>query len=102
MKPLRLLGQCDPNRGLSEQLAARAMRGDQGRPESVWPGCGGDLAGHRAAALADVLQYLRDFTLTFADQRRHTGHANFHDLLTWARDLLLGPCRRASPRPGAV
>lgn len=46
------------------------------------------LAEHRTAVLAALLGYLRDFTLDVADWRRRQGAATFHDLLTWARDLL--------------
>jgi ATP-dependent helicase/nuclease subunit A len=43
---------------------------------------------HRQAALADLLHHLRDFTARYARERRERGQATFHDLLTWARDLL--------------
>ncbi len=46
------------------------------------------LEEHRTAVFVALLGYLRDFTLDFADQRRQRGVATFHDLLTWARDLL--------------
>ena len=46
------------------------------------------LLSHRAGVLGDVMAHLRDFTLTFAEERRAQGVAAFHDLLVWARDLL--------------
>lgn len=46
------------------------------------------LAAHRAAAFAELLAVLRDFTLEFIAERRCKGMATFHDLLTWTRDLL--------------
>jgi ATP-dependent helicase/nuclease subunit A len=87
---LRLLRQCAPK--------------SQGGSQSNWPpgrckyfkrvlkDCAGELSlvleEHRSAAFADLLQHLRDFTLAFAEDRKHAGTATFHDLLTWARDLL--------------
>ena len=69
--------------------------------------CGQDvaatLAAHRAAALADLLQYLRDFTLTFADQRRHPATPIFatcsRGLATCFRTM---PTCVAAPRRGSV
>jgi ATP-dependent helicase/nuclease subunit A len=46
------------------------------------------LAAHRQAALAKVLAYVRELVLTYECERRRAGVATFHDLLTWARDLL--------------
>ena len=46
------------------------------------------LSAHRAAALGDLLDELRAFTLDFTEERRRQGVAGFHDLLLWARDLL--------------
>ena len=46
------------------------------------------LESHRAASLAQVLAALRDFTQASVAARRGEGVATFHDLLTWARDLL--------------
>jgi ATP-dependent helicase/nuclease subunit A len=40
------------------------------------------LEASRIATLSDVLGYLRDFTLSYADRRRRLGVATFHDLLT--------------------
>ena len=48
----------------------------------------GVVDAHRQAALADLLHHLRDFTAAYAQERRDRGQATFHDLLTWARDLL--------------
>ncbi|MBI3969913.1 MAG: UvrD-helicase domain-containing protein [Chloroflexi bacterium] len=42
----------------------------------------------RTAAFAALLEHLRDFTLEYAAERKRMGVATFHDLLTWARDLL--------------
>jgi len=46
------------------------------------------LEAHRAAALADLLGYLAEFTLAYARDRKSRGVATFHDLLVWSRDLL--------------
>ena len=46
------------------------------------------LAGRRAEILNGLLKALRDFVLEYAAERRQRGVATFHDLLTWARDLL--------------
>jgi ATP-dependent helicase/nuclease subunit A len=46
------------------------------------------LAAHRTAALAALLEALRDFVLAGVRRRRSEGVANFHDLPAWARDLL--------------
>jgi ATP-dependent helicase/nuclease subunit A len=86
---MRLLRQCDP-----KQVGA-ARNWPPGRCaviKAALKGCSqaaaAILEGQRGAALAALLQYLRDFTLACAERRRHDGQANFHDLLTWARDLL--------------
>ena len=46
------------------------------------------LASRRSEILNGLLKALRDFVLEYAAQRRQRGVATFHDLLTWARDLL--------------
>jgi len=46
------------------------------------------LAAHRTEALSRALFELRDLVLDSVDDRRRRGDATFHDLLTWARDLL--------------
>jgi ATP-dependent helicase/nuclease subunit A len=46
------------------------------------------LKGRRAEILNALLKALRDFVLGYAAERRERGVATFHDLLTWARDLL--------------
>jgi ATP-dependent helicase/nuclease subunit A len=46
------------------------------------------LAGRRSEILNGLLKALRDFVLEYAAERRQRGVATFHDLLTWARDLL--------------
>jgi ATP-dependent helicase/nuclease subunit A len=46
------------------------------------------LKGRRAEVLNSLLKALRDFVLEYSDDRRLRGVATFHDLLTWARDLL--------------
>jgi ATP-dependent exoDNAse (exonuclease V) beta subunit len=46
------------------------------------------LESHRAAVLAEVLAALRDLTRASVAARRAEGVATFHDLVTWARDLL--------------
>jgi ATP-dependent helicase/nuclease subunit A len=45
-----------------------------------------DWAGQ--GVLGQLLEHLRDFVLACAAERKHMGVATFHDLLTWARDLL--------------
>jgi ATP-dependent helicase/nuclease subunit A len=47
------------------------------------------LREHRSAALADLLTELSAFTLNGAALRKARGVATFHDLLVWARDLVL-------------
>jgi ATP-dependent helicase/nuclease subunit A len=46
------------------------------------------LSSRRAEILNGLLKALRDFVLEYAAERRQRGVATFHDLLTWARDLL--------------
>src|SRR5260221_6842424 len=46
------------------------------------------LASRRSEILNGLLKALRDFVLEYATERRQRGVATFHDLLTWARDLL--------------
>ncbi|MBO0706665.1 MAG: UvrD-helicase domain-containing protein, partial [Candidatus Dormibacteraeota bacterium] len=46
------------------------------------------LAAHRSVVLSSLLAALRDLVLSDASARRREGVATFHDLLTWARDLL--------------
>ena len=46
------------------------------------------LASRRSEILNGLLKALRDFVLEYAAERRQRGVATFHDLLTWARDLL--------------
>jgi len=46
------------------------------------------LSSRRAEILNGLLKALRDFVLEYAAERRKRGVATFHDLLTWARDLL--------------
>lgn len=46
------------------------------------------LAAHRSVVLSSLLEALRDLVLSDASARRREGVATFHDLLTWARDLL--------------
>ena len=48
----------------------------------------GILASRRSEILNGLLKALRDFVLEYAAERRQRGVATFHDLLTWARDLL--------------
>jgi ATP-dependent helicase/nuclease subunit A len=47
------------------------------------------LREHRSAALADLLTELSTFVLNGAAARKTRGVANFHDLLVWARGLVL-------------
>ncbi len=47
-----------------------------------------ELALARRASVLPVLEYLRQFVLDYAEERRREGRAEFHDLLVWARDLL--------------
>jgi ATP-dependent helicase/nuclease subunit A len=46
------------------------------------------LDAHRSAVLVKLLGSLREFVLRAAADRKRDGRATFHDLLTWARDLL--------------
>jgi ATP-dependent helicase/nuclease subunit A len=46
------------------------------------------LDAHRTATFAALLGFVRNFVLEGARRRRSEGAANFHDLLTWTRDLL--------------
>ena len=87
---LRLLRQCDPR-----STAGSAGNWPPGRCaalKAVLKECAdkvaATLADQRAAAIGDLLGHLRDFTLAYAAERRTHGEATFHDLLTWARDLL--------------
>ena len=86
---LRLLRQCDPRQVGSAGKWPRARCAEL---KSILKSCAtaveSALAEHRSAALAELLEHLRDFTLEYADKRRREGVATFHDLLTWARDLL--------------
>ena len=87
---LRLLRQCDPKSSAGAQPNWRP--GQCKEIKAHLKACSDEIVatldGHRGVALADLLQHLRDFTLAYADKRRHEGEATFHDLLTWARDLL--------------
>jgi len=87
---LRLLRQCDPKANAGS--AGQWPRGRCAVLKAVLRECADGVAAtlqdHRAAALGDLLVHLRDFTLAYAAERRHEGGATFHDLLTWARDLL--------------
>lgn len=59
------------------------------------------LGSHRRAVLTALLGSLRRAVLAAADARKRDGVATFHDLLTWARDLLrddLDVRRRAQAR----
>jgi ATP-dependent helicase/nuclease subunit A len=47
-----------------------------------------DLAKARTACLMPLLRAVREFVLGYAAERKRQGHAEFHDLLVWARDLL--------------
>jgi ATP-dependent exoDNAse (exonuclease V) beta subunit len=47
-----------------------------------------DLAKVRMACLMPLLRAVREFVLGYAADRKLQGHAEFHDLLVWARDLL--------------
>ncbi len=42
----------------------------------------------RRKAILPLLERLRRFVLTYAEERRNAGKAEFHDLLVWARNLL--------------
>lgn len=87
---LRLLRQCDPksNAGSAGQWPRGRCAALKAVLRECADGVAATLADHRAAALGDLLVHLRDFTLAYAAERRHEGAATFHDLLTWARDLL--------------
>jgi ATP-dependent helicase/nuclease subunit A len=100
---LRLLGQCNPKH--TAGAAGNWPTGRCGELKLILKECADNvcrtLTDHRTAAIGDLLSHLRDFTLAYAGERRHDGKATFHDLLTWARDLLRdGPDvrRRAQSR----
>ena len=46
------------------------------------------LGAHRSVVLSRLLEALRDLVLADASDRKREGVATFHDLLTWARDVL--------------
>lgn len=46
------------------------------------------LAAQRSVLFCALLAALRDFVLTYADERKRLGVATFQDLLAWARDML--------------
>jgi ATP-dependent exoDNAse (exonuclease V) beta subunit len=99
---MRLLRQCDPRQvGSAGNWPAGHCAAIKAGLKECSQRAAAILEAQRDIALADLLQHLRDFTLDCADQRRHEGQANFHDLLTWARDLLRdnsGVRRRAQAR----
>ncbi len=47
-----------------------------------------ELAGRRRLALGDLLGPLKEFVTGYAEERRKTGNAEFHDMLTWTVALL--------------
>jgi ATP-dependent exoDNAse (exonuclease V) beta subunit len=47
-----------------------------------------ELGRLREAVLSPLLESIRGFVVTQAAERKSEGRAEFHDLLTWARDLL--------------
>ncbi len=87
---LRLIRQCVPKTQGGSQN--RWPPGRCKQIKDILKECAAELSSeveaHRSAAFADLLQHLRDFTLAFAADRKRAGTATFHDLLTWARDLL--------------
>ena len=48
-----------------------------------------ELALARTSALMPILAALRDFALDYAEERRRQGRVHFHDMLVFARDLLV-------------
>jgi ATP-dependent helicase/nuclease subunit A len=87
---LRLLRQCDPK--YNSGSAGKWPRGRCAALKAILRECAekvaATLADQRAAAIGDLLGHLRDFMLAYAAERRYACEATFHDLLTWARDLL--------------
>jgi ATP-dependent exoDNAse (exonuclease V) beta subunit len=65
-----------------------ACRRIKGALRSVGSEARSALAAHRSVVLSSLLEALRDLVLSDALARRRKGVATFHDLLTWARDLL--------------
>ena len=47
-----------------------------------------ELADRRRHAIGDLLGPLKGFVTSYAEERRNTGRAEFHDMLTWAVALL--------------
>ena len=48
-----------------------------------------ELERARTSALMPILAALRDFALDYAEERRRQGRVHFHDMLVFARDLLV-------------
>ncbi|MBV9599694.1 MAG: UvrD-helicase domain-containing protein, partial [Chloroflexi bacterium] len=87
---LRLLGQCSPrwNAGSQRNWPPGRCKAIKDVLHQCLDAVTTALSDHRSAAFADLLYQLRDFTLSFAADRKQAGTATFHDLLTWARDVL--------------
>ena len=47
-----------------------------------------EVAALRTAAFAPALEAVREFVVDQSARRKEEGHAEFHDLLVWARDML--------------
>ena len=83
---------------LLDEKSVKVGRKDNWRGSALWQlreeltGCLEEarqiLDSRRQEILNGLLKALRDFVLEYAQERRDRGVATFHDLLTWARDLL--------------
>src|SRR5262249_21620142 len=74
-------------RGSQEGWVAECRRVKEGLGQ-VESAAAESLSAHRSAAFCRLAGGLRDFVLADAAGRARDGVATFHDLLTWARDLL--------------
>lgn len=75
--------ETDPDSGLNACKVLKGLLKDLDETASV------EIELARRAALIPLLDALRQFVLDYAGQRKSEGKAEFHDLLVWARDLLL-------------
>jgi ATP-dependent helicase/nuclease subunit A len=86
----RIEGKSDGNRGVWQANwgAGEILRELKERLVTVEDLALGTLRAHRTAVLVPLLGSMRRAILDAARGRKRDGVATFHDLLTWARDLL--------------
>ena len=100
-------GQCDPkcNAGSASETG---RAGRCAAIKAILKECADEvaatLADHRAAALADLLGHLRDFTLAYADDRTPRGDSDFPRSADVGARSAARPSRRAraAPRRGST